>query len=211
MARYRGPVCRLCRRSAQKLFLKGQRCFGPKCGFERRSQPPGNPGRGFRGRRRSSDYGLQLREKQKLRHIYGVFEKQFRRYVREAERRRGISSENLLQLLERRLDNVVYRAGFATSRAQARQLVNHGHVAIAERRVDISSRLLSPGDVVKVRERSRDMLAIQQAIAAGAAGGSLSWLQVDNEDLSVNIVGLPTRDEIDADDNEQLVMEFYSR
>lgn len=210
MGRYRGAVCRLCRRSGQKLFLKAQRCYGPKCSFEKRNYPPGSSGK-RRARRRPTDYGLQLREKQKLRHTYAVLESQFRRYVREAERRRGVSSENLLQVLERRLDNVVFRASFASSRAQARQLVNHRHFEVNGRTVDIPSFLVRPGDVVKVRENSKETLPIQQAVAAGAAGGSLRWIEVDSEALSVNIVGLPARDEIDVDVDEQLIMEFYSR
>ena len=210
MARYHGPVCRLCRRAGQKLFLKGQRCYGPKCSFEKRSFPPGQPGTGRR-RRRLSDYGTQLREKQKLRHIYGITERPFRRYIRQAERRSGVSGENLLQLLERRLDNVVFRASFASSRAQARQLVDHRHFAVNGRIVNIPSYLVKPGDVVKVRDNSKDITPIQQSMAAGAAGGSLNWLQVDNETHTIQIVGLPVREEIDADVNEQLVMEFYSR
>ncbi len=210
MARYRGSVCRICRRAGQKLFLKGQRCYGPKCAFERRSNPPGQVGRSRR-RPRPTDYGTQLREKQKVRSIYGVFEKQFYRYVRQAERQAGVSGENLLQLLERRLDNVVFRASFASSRAQARQLVNHRHFEVNDRPVNIASYLVKPGDVVKVRNNSKEILPIQQAIEAGAAGGSLSWLEVDDQNRSVNIVGLPVRSEIDVDVNDQVVMEFYSR
>ena len=210
MARNRASVCRICRRAGQKLFLKGPRCYGPKCSFERRSFPPGARGSG-RGRRRPSDYGVQLREKQKLRSMYGLRERQFRRYVRQAERLSGISSENLLQLLERRLDNVVYRASFAASRAQGRQLVNHRHFQVDGRPVNIPSYLVKPGAVIKVREHSTDLVPIRQAMEAGAAGGSLTWLQVDNENLSVEIVGLPARDEIDADVDEQLVTEFYAR
>lgn len=156
MARYTGPVCKLCRREGAKLFLKGARCFSPKCAIERRAYPPGQHGRGatFR-RRRASDYSRQLREKQKARRIYGVLERQFRRYYREALRRPGVTGENLIILLETRLDNVVYRMGFADSRAQARQLVQHGHVDLNGRRTNASSALVKPGDVVSVRERSR--------------------------------------------------------
>lgn len=209
MARYRGPVCRLCRRGGQKLFLKGPRCYGPKCSFEQRSFPPGRAG--SRRRRRPTDYALQLREKQKLRQIYGVLEKQFRRYVAEAERKSGVSGENLLQLLERRLDNVVFRASFATSRPQARQLVSHRHIEVNGRSVNIPSYLVKPGDVVEVRNNSRDIAPIQQAVAVGAAGGSLSWIEVDSENRSVRIVGLPAREQIDTEVDEQLVLEYYSR
>ncbi len=209
MARYRGPVCRLCRRAGQKLFLKGQRCYGPKCSFERHSFPPGAVG--SRRRRRPTDYGLQLREKQKLRQIYGLREEQFRRYVGEAERKAGVSGETLLQLLERRLDNVVFRASFATSRPQARQLVNHRHLEVNGRIVNIPSYLVKPGDVIQVRDNSKDITPIEQAVAAGAAGGGLSWLEVDSENRNVKIVGLPARKEIDAEVDEQLVLEYYSR
>ncbi len=211
MARNVGPVCRICRRAGQKLLLKSQRCYGPKCSFEQRSFPPGQRGSSRGRRRRPSDYGVQLREKQKLRSIYGLLERQFRRYVDHAERMAGITGENLLQLLERRLDNVVYRASFAGSRAEARQLVNHRHFQVDGRPVDISSYRVKPGDVIKVRENSAELSPIRQAIQAGAAGGGLSWLQVDNENLSVQIVGLPARSEIDTDVDEQLVTEFYAR
>ncbi len=204
------PVCKLCRRAGQKLFLKGQRCVSPKCSFERRDYPPGPRGRD-RGRRRRSDYGRQLREKQKLRQVYGVRERQFRRYVGEAERMTGISGDNLLQLLERRLDNTVYRAGLATSRAQARQLVSHRHITLNGRTVNVPSALVEVGDEVVAREKSKDLPGIQEAVAATAAGGSLSWLEVDKDARRVKIIGLPRREEIDCEVDEQQVMEFYSR
>ncbi len=205
------PVCKLCRRAGQKLFLKGQRCASSKCSFERRDYPPGPRGRARGRRRRRSDYGRQLREKQKMRQVYGVQERQFRRYVREAERMAGISGDNLLQLLERRLDNAVYRMGLATSRAQARQLVSHRHIALNGRTVNVPSALVEVGDEVVAREKSKDLPGIQEAVAATAAGGSLSWLEVDKDARRVKIIGLPRREEIDCEVDEQQVMEFYSR
>jgi len=210
MSQQRGSVCKLCRRAGQKLFLKGQRCYTPKCALERKSYPPGQRGSGRR-RYRSSDYSKQLREKQKIRHIYGISEEQFRRYIREAERMSGISGNNLLQLLERRLDNVVYRAGMASSRAQARQLVSHRHFDVDAHRVNIPSYLVSVGEQVKAVDGSKDIQPIQEALAATAGGGSLSWLEANRDNRSVKIVSLPQREEIDADVDEQQVMEFYSR
>ncbi len=210
MSQQRGSVCKLCRRAGQKLFLKGQRCYTPKCALERKSYPPGQRGSGRR-RYRSSDYSKQLREKQKIRHIYGISEEQFRRYIREAERMSGISGNNLLQLLERRLDNVVYRAGMASSRAQARQLVSHRHFDVDAHRVNIPSYLVSVGEQVKAVDGSKDIQPIQEALAATVGGGSLSWLEANRDNRSVKIVSLPQREEIDADVDEQQVMEFYSR
>ncbi len=214
MAQNSGAVCRQCRRAGQKLFLKGQRCYGLKCTYERRDYAPGQRGRDRgrgRGRRRRSDYGRQLAEKQKMCRIYGVRERQFRRYVHEAERMAGISGENLLRLLERRLDNVVYRAGLATSRAQARQLINHRHLTVNGKPVNIPSYLVNAGEQVAVRENSKALAPIQEAAAATAGGGSLSWLEVDAENKCVNVVGAPVREEIDVEVDEQQVMEFYSR
>jgi len=210
MSQSQGPVCKMCRRAGQKLFLKGQRCFGAKCAYERRDYVPGPRGKRM-GRRRHSDYAKQMREKQKIRQIYGLQEGQFRGYVRRAERMPGISGENLLQLLERRLDNVVYRAGFASSRAQARQFTTHRHLTVNGRIVTIPSYLVKVGDEVVVREKSRDIVPIQEAVASHAGGGSLSWLQVDKDNRAAKIVSLPARVEIDADVDEQQVMEFYSR
>ncbi len=209
MSQQHGPVCRLCRRAGQKLFLKGQRCYGPKCAMERKSYPPGHRGQGSR-RYRVSDYSKQLREKQKLRHIYGVSEEQFRRYVRDAENMPGISGNNLLQLLERRLDNVIYRAGLASSRAQARQMVNHRHFAVDGQVVNIPSYLVKVGNRIEARNGSKNLQPIEEALAS-TSGESLSWLQVDREERVVDILGLPERDEIRLDVDEQLVMEFYSR
>ncbi len=210
MSQQHGPVCRLCRRAGQKLFLKGQRCYGPKCAMERKSYPPGHRGRGSR-RYRVSDYSKQLREKQKLRRIYGISEEQFRRYVREAERMPGISGNNLLQLLERRLDNVIYRAGFASSRAQARQMVSHRHFAVDGQVVNISSYLVKVGKRIEARDGSKDIQPIEEALAGAAGGESLKWLQVNQKDRVVDILSLPEPDEIRLDVDEQLVMEFYSR
>ncbi len=210
MSQQHGPVCRLCRRAGQKLFLKGQRCYGPKCAMERKSYPPGHRGRGSR-RYRVSDYSKQLREKQKLRRIYGISEEQFRRYVREAERMPGISGNNLLQLLERRLDNVIYRAGFASSRAQARQMVSHRHFAVDGQVVNISSYLVKVGKRIEARDGSKDIQPIEEALAGADGGESLKWLQVNQKDRVVDILSLPEPDEIRLDVDEQLVMEFYSR
>ncbi len=210
MSQQHGPVCRLCRRAGQKLFLKGQRCYGPKCAMERKSYPPGHRGRGSR-RYRVSDYSKQLSEKQKLRRIYGVSEEQFRRYVREAERMPGISGNNLLQLLERRLDNVVYRAGLASSRAQARQMVSHRHFAVVGQVVNIPSYLVKVGERIETRDDSKNIQPIEEALAGVAGAESLGWLRVDREERVIEILSLPERDEIHLDVNEQLVMEFYSR
>jgi small subunit ribosomal protein S4 len=224
MARETGPVCKLCRREGEKLFLKGERCFTQKCAIERRAYPPGEHGyeAQFR-RRRPTAYGMQFREKQKLRRIYGVLERQFRRYYKEALRREGMTGTNLLALLETRLDNVVYRLGFAASRAQARQLVNHGHFDVNGRRCDIPSALLVPGDVVSVHPSSRRLPYFQQlaeswaeapsgaASAARSAGAASAWLSFDFVDGTGRLLGLPSRDQIDLRINEQLVVEYYSR
>ncbi len=210
MSQQRGPVCRLCRRAGQKLFLKGQRCYSPKCAMERKSYPPGYRGRGSR-RYRVSDYSKQLREKQKLRRIYGVSEEQFRRYVREAERMSGISGDNLLQLLERRLDNVIYRAGLANSRAQARQMVSHRHFVVDAQVVNIPSYLVRVGQRIEARDGSKDIQPIEEALAATAGAESSGWLQVNQKDRVVEVVSLPEPEEIHLDVDEQLVMEFYSR
>ncbi|GIW40090.1 MAG: 30S ribosomal protein S4 [Candidatus Binatia bacterium] len=208
MARYRGSVCRLCRREGLKLFLKGDRCFTDKCAIERRNYPPG-----VHGQRRTkfSEYALQLREKQKIKRIYGVLERQFRRYFREAERLRGVTGENLLVLLERRLDNMVYRMGFATSRAEARQLVRHGHFLVNGRKVDIPSYLLEPGDVVSVREKSRTIARIQDAMAQAERRGIPDWIEVQREAFSARLKHLPTRADLTEPVNERLVVELYSK
>jgi small subunit ribosomal protein S4 len=212
MAKYLGSVCKLCRREGEKLFLKGQRCYSPKCAFERRGFPPGDHGKDaqFR-RRRVSDYSRQLREKQKARRIYSVTEKQFRRYYRAALQRRGVTGENLLQMLERRLDNVVYRLGFAESRAQARVLVTHGHFNVNGRRTDIPSMLIRPGDVVLVRPESRTRTYFKELPALAEARTTPRWLDRDLKDLAGRIVQNPERQDIDANLHEQLIIEFYSR
>lgn len=211
MARYRGPVCKLCRREGEKLFLKGDRCYTAKCAFERRSYPPGLHGRRAQFRRKVSDFGLQLREKQKARRMYGVLERQFRRYFREAERRRGLTGENLLQILESRLDNIVYRLGFASSRAQARQLVRHGHFEVNYRKTDIPSYLVKPGDRIAVRDRSKNRVYFTDLVAEMEHHFLPEWLSVDVETLSGRVLALPTREQIEVPINEHLVIEYYSR
>lgn len=212
MARYRGPVCKLCRREGEKLFLKGERCFTPKCAFERRGYPPGHHGKSaqFR-RRRESDYNRQLRAKQKARRVYGILERQFRRYYEESLQRRGLTGLNLLQILESRLDNVVYRLGFADSRAQARMLVSHGHFAVNGRRSDIPSMLMSPGDQVGLREGSRKRTYFKDLSAVAEDKNIPDWLNRDLNNLSGSVIRLPERAEIDGNLNEQLIVEFYSR
>lgn len=210
MARYRGPSCRLCRREGVRLYLKGERCYSAKCAIEKRAYPPGEQSQ-RRARRRVSDYGTQLREKQKLRRTYGLLERQFRRYFEQAERRPGVTGENLLQLLELRLDNIVYRLGLASSRAQARELVGHGHYAVNDQSVNIPGYSLRPGDSVSAREKSRGVPAIVTA-AARAGGRRLPvWLQVESDAMRGTVVSVPRRDEIDTQIQEELVVEFYSR
>jgi len=213
MARYTGPVCKLCRREGEKLFLKGTRCSSPKCPFERdRGYPPGEHGRMARfRRRRPSDYSRQLREKQKARRIYGVLERQFRRYFREAERRPGLAGENLLMLLESRLDNVVYRLGLADSRAQARQLVQHGHFLVNGRRTNIPSYLVRPQDVITVRDGSRKRNYFKERAKQLDEGAVPGWLSVDAKTMDARMLKAPERDDIDATLNEQLIVEYYSR
>lgn len=212
MARYRGPVCKLCRREGEKLFLKGERCFTPKCAFERRGYPPGQHGRSaqFR-RRRESDYNRQLRAKQKARRVYGILERQFRRYYEESLQRRGLTGLNLLQILESRLDNVVYRLGFADSRAQARMLVSHGHFMVNGRRTDVPSMLLSSGDQISVRDGSRKRTYFKDLSAVAEEKTTPDWLSRDVKNLTGSITRLPERAEIDGNLNEQLIVEFYSR
>ncbi|MCY4438207.1 MAG: 30S ribosomal protein S4 [Chloroflexi bacterium] len=208
MARYVGPVCRLCRREGQKLFLKGDKCFTPKCPIEKRRNPPGMHG-GMR--RRLSDYGLRLREKQKARRMYGIFERQFRKYFELATSRPGVTGSTLLQLLESRLDNVVYRLGFASSRAAARQIVCHGHFALNGRKCDIPSALIGEGDVVGVSTGSRNNEYFKIAAERLDSVAVPNWLSLDREKLEGKVLSLPTRQEIDADLNEQLIVEYYSR
>ncbi len=209
MARYIGPVCRLCRREGMKLFLKGERCYTDKCAIEKRNVPPGQHGRGRRAK--IVGYGIQLREKQKVKRTYGVLENQFRRYFEAADRQRGITGELLLQMLERRLDNVVYRLGFATSRAQGRQLVRHGHFTVNGRKVDIPSYALRPGDVVAVRPPSAQNPTIQHAMEEVKGRGVPEWLLVDTDGLSARVSQLPTREQINLPVQEQLIVELYSK
>ncbi len=216
MAKYIGPVCKLCRREGEKLFLKGERCYTPKCAFERRSFAPGQhgktSGRGSATRiGRESDYARQLRAKQRARRIYGVMERQFRRYYEVALSRRGLTGLNLLQTLESRLDNVVYRLGFASSRAQARLLVTHGHFLVNGRRTDVPSMLLKPGDTISVREGSRKLAYFKQLPDLAAKRNSPAWLNRDLKNLSGVVERLPERSEIDGNLNEQLIVEYYSR
>ncbi len=212
MGKYTGPVCKQCRREGEKLFLKGQRCFSPQCSFERRAYPPGEHGREtqFR-RRRTSEYQHQLREKQKTRRVYGVGERQFRRYYSYALKRRGKTGEALLQLLERRLDNVIFRLGFAESRAQARQMVNHGHYYVNGRRTDIPSMLVRPGDQVTVGERSRKQSYFKGLKDTAEVRTVPRWLDRDLVSLSGKVTDLPDRQDVDANINEQLIIEYYSR
>ena len=208
MARYTGPVCRICRRAGMKLFLKGERCFGPKCGVERRPTPPGTQ---TMRRRKVSEYGLQLREKQKARSIYGVLEAQFRKHFSEAERRPGMTGENLLRILETRLDNVVYRLGLGDSRAQARQLVRHGHIVLNGRRTDIPSALVKANDVVEVAPGSRDSEYFKTQRLRLAKKSVPRWLDLDLASMRGRVLSAPGREDIDTSINEQLVVEFYSR
>lgn len=208
MARYRESVCRFCRRETTKLFLKGDRCFSDKCSVERRNYPPGQHGQ---GRPKHTDYGLQLREKQKVRRIYGVLEKQFRRYVHLAEQKRGVTGENLLLLLESRLDNMVYRMGFAASRAEARQLVNHGHIRVNGRKVAIASFMTKPGNTVEVKESSRTIATIEESLKTVSRRGIPEWLEVDVQSFRGVVKALPTREELPPTIKEQLIVEFYSK
>ncbi|GAB4411423.1 MAG: 30S ribosomal protein S4 [Anaerolineae bacterium] len=213
MARYTGPVCKFCRREGEKLFLKGARCLSPKCSFERRSYPPGQHGKDAQFRRgRGSDYALQLREKQKARRVYGVLERQFRRYFREALRRPGLTGSNLLSILESRLDNVIYRMGWADSRNHARLLVQHGHFLVNGRRTNIPSYLVVPGDVIAVREGSRKRTYFKELKAAMAdRPAAPDWLQVDPVAMQGTVLRMPERRDIDLTLNEQLIVEYYSR
>ena len=212
MAKYTESACKLCRREGEKLFLKGERCFTNKCAFEKRSYPPGEHGvSGQRTGRRLSDYSRQLRAKQKARRIYGIMEKQFRRYYDIALKRRGLTGLNLLQVLESRLDNVVFRLGFAVNRAQARQLVNHGHFLVNGRKTNIPSMVLQPGDVVSVRDQSKQNEFFKGMVEAAEKTSVPMWLERDLENLRARVLRLPERGEIDGNLNEQLIVEYYSR
>lgn len=210
MARYIEAVCRQCRREGSKLYLKGDRCYSDKCAFSKRGYAPGQHGQG-QARKKVSEYGIQLREKQKTRRIYGLLERQFRNYFEKAERQKGITGENLLVLLERRLDNVTFRLGFASSRTQARQLVRHGHFAVNGRRVDIPSFLVKAGDVVTVAEASKDA-PIMKEMAEGLATKTVpAWLELNAAGLSGKVLRYPTREEIDVPVQEHFIVELYSR
>ena len=210
MARYRGPVCRLCRREGMKLFLKGERCHSEKCAIEKRNFVPGQHGKDRKSK--LVGYGLQLREKQKTRRVYGLLETQFRNNFEKAALQKGITGENLLNGLESRLDSVIYRMDFGTSRAQSRQIVRHGHIEVNGRKVNIPSFQVKAGDLVKVRESSRNHPTILSARDATAHAPSPSWIEVDRENLSAKIIGLPKRDElVQIPINEQLIVELYSK
>ena len=208
MAKYNDAVCRLCRREGTKLYLKGEKCYSPKCILERRPYPPGRGSE--RGKRaKASDYGIRLREKQKARRIYGIMERQFKRYFDMASREKGLTGENLLRLLERRLDNVVYRLGFASSRREARLLVSHGHFEVNGRSTNIPSYLVKVGDVVKVKDKSKDIEPIQRGLSYEKI--TPGWLELDRDNFSGKVVDFPKREDIDIDINEQMIVEFYSR
>lgn len=210
MARYIGPSCRLCRREAMKLFLKGERCHSEKCAIEKRNFPPGQHGKDRKPK--IVGYGLQLREKQKARRYYGILERQFRNLYEKAAAMKGITGENMIGMLERRLDSVIFRMGFGTSRAQARQIVRHGHIQVNGRKVNIPSFTVKPGDVVEVREKSKNNPTILSARDATAHAPSPNWLEVDRETLRARVVSLPKRDElVQIQLNEQLIVELYSK
>lgn len=210
MARYREAVCRLCRREGGKLFLKGDRCFKPSCAIEKRgTNPPGQ--HGAARRKMIQGYGEQLREKQKVKRMYFILEKQFRNYFEKALRQKGVTGENLLFMLERRLDNVVYRSGFSTSRRQARQLVNHGHIFVNDRKVDIPSFQVKVGDVVTVKEKSAKNPHVDGAWATAAGRGRPGWISAAGKDMSISIAAIPTRQDIESNINEQLIVELYSK
>ena len=209
MARYTGPACRLCRREDMKLFLKGDRCYTDKCGFERRAYPPGQHGQNRR--RKNSDYGEQLREKQKVKRIYGIAERQFRGYYYRANRMKGVTGENLLQLLERRLDNIVYRLGFASNHAEARQLVRHGHFSINGSRVDIPSYLVRANDAVAVRESSKKMPRLAENLNAVDRRGVPQWLELDKDNFRGRVKAMPAREDLKMEIREQLIVELYSK
>lgn len=208
MARYTGPQCRLCRRETEKLFLKGDRCFTEKCAVERRQYPPGQHGQ---RRGKLSDYGVQLREKQKVRNSYGVLEKQFRKYFEKAESKKGVTGEVLLQLLETRMDNVVYRMGFAPNRNSARQLVRHGHFLVNGKEVSIPSYHVRAGDMVEVRQPSRELDMIKDSIARAEQRGLPSWVEMDFQSFKGKVLQVPTREDIQLTAQEQLIVELYSK
>ena len=208
MARYTGPACKLCRREGTKLFLKGDRCLSGKCAIDRRNTAPGQHGAATKKQR---EYGMQLREKEKTKRYYGVLERQFVNYFEEADRQKGMTGENLICLLERRLDNVVYRMGMAASRKEARQLVLHGHFTLNGKNVNIPSLIVKAGDVISVKESSRASVKIKALAEDLATKSAPKWLDVDKNSLSVKVATLPARDDVDFDFNEQLIVELYSK
>lgn len=208
MGRYIGPLCRICRREGEKLFLKGDRCYTEKCSIERRKYPPGQHGQGYR---KLSDYGLQLREKQKVRRMYGILERQFRRYFHEAEKKKGITGEVLLQLIECRLDSIVYRMGFATNRRRSRQLISHGHILVNGKVVNIPSYEVKAGDIVEVKESSRNIPDIADSLAKSEHRGLPTWLEVDTSNFRGKVLHIPSREEIQLPIQEQLIVELYSK
>jgi small subunit ribosomal protein S4 len=208
MARYIGSVCRLCRRENVKMFLKGDRCFSDKCAIERRPYPPGQHGQ---GRQRASEYARQLREKQKVKRMYGLLEKQFRKYFHEAERLPGVTGANLLMLLERRLDNTIHRLGFASTRSEARQLVRHGHFRVDGRKVDIPSYRVRAGQVIEVKDKSQKIQRINDSMGAVERQGVPSWLELDADAYKGTVQAIPARDDVTATIEEQLIIELYSK
>ncbi|MCE1225929.1 MAG: 30S ribosomal protein S4 [Geobacteraceae bacterium] len=208
MARYIGPSCRLCRRENMELFLKGDRCYTDKCALKRRNYPPGQHGQ---GRSKTSDYGVQLREKQKVKRLYGLLEKQFRSYFDRADRMKGVTGENLLTLLERRLDNVVYRLGFASSRSEARQLVRHGHFVLNGRKATIPSMQVKTGDQIELREKSRAVVSINEALDAVVRRGIPQWLELERDAFKGAVKMIPVREDIVTPIQEQLIVELYSK
>ena len=208
MARHTESLCRLCRRENLKLFLKGERCYTEKCAFDRRNYPPGQHGQ---DRKKFSAYGAQLREKQKVKRMYGVLENQFRNIFKEADRRKGITGETLLSLLERRLDSTIYRLGFANSRNEARQLVRHNHFLVNQSKVNIPSYLVKPGDVIELREKSKKVVRILEALEGVARRGVPQWLELDKDQMKGSVKGLPTREDITIPIQEKLIVELYSK
>ncbi|MCL5677383.1 MAG: 30S ribosomal protein S4 [Firmicutes bacterium] len=208
MARYTGPDCKLCRREGMKLYLKGERCYSPKCAIDRRPVPPGMHGP---SRKKQSEYGIQLREKQKARRMYGVLEGQFEHYFEKADRMKGVTGENLLSLLERRLDNIIYRVGLGTSRTEARQLVRHGHFTVNGRKVNIASFQVRAGDVVAVRDTSKSSPRLKELAEYSAARTIPQWLSYEPEALRITVLRVPRREEIDTPVQEQMIVELYSR
>ena len=208
MARYIGALCRICRREGEKFFLKGDRCYTEKCAVERRKYPPGQHGQGYR---KLSDYGFQLREKQKVRKTYGLLERQFRRYFYDAERKKGITGEVLLQLIEGRLDNIVYRMGFAPNRRRARQLVSHGHILVNGKKVNLPSYAVKEGDLIEVKESSKNIPEIVDSLSRSEHRGIPAWVEVDGVNLKGKVLRIPSRDEIQLPVQEQLIVELYSK